>query len=71
MNNLPQVPAWLLEDMFLADGTFTDEGRTAVTGRPNTHLRAVLDVGNGAPQVTTVRLNEEQKRRLEGAKSAK
>jgi hypothetical protein len=59
-----RVPHWLLEALFLTDGIFTDETKTAVTGHPNAHLKAVLDTGSGSPQVTTIRLNEEQKKRL-------
>jgi hypothetical protein len=63
MDNRSRVPAWLLNDLFLSDGVF-NEAMTAVIGRPNAHLRAVLDVGNGAPAQTTVRLDEEQQKRL-------
>jgi hypothetical protein len=64
MNTLAQVPQWLLEDLFLIDGVFTDETKTDVVGRPNPHLRAVLDTGSGPPQVHTAPLNEDQRKRL-------
>jgi hypothetical protein len=63
-NNPSEVPAWLLNDLNLTDGAF-DETKRAVIGRPNAHLRAVLDTGNGAPAQITARLNEEQQKRLE------
>jgi hypothetical protein len=62
--NTSEIPVWLLNDLNLTDGTF-DETKTAVIGRPNAHLRAVLDTGNGAPAQITARLSEEQQKRLE------
>jgi hypothetical protein len=62
-DNTSEVPAWLLNDLNLTDGAF-DEAKTAVIGRPNAHLRAVLDTGNGPPAQITARLNEEQQKRL-------
>jgi len=61
--NIFEVPSWLLDDLFLADGVF-NEARTAVIGHPTAHLRAVLDTGNGTPPVVTLPLTEDQKRRL-------
>jgi hypothetical protein len=60
----PRVPRWLLEDLFLTDGVFTDDTRTAVTGRPNAHLQAVLNTGGGPSWTRTVHLTKEQKQRL-------
>jgi len=64
MANTPEVPAWLLNDLFMTDGAF-NEARTEVTGRPNPHATSVLDTGKGRPSHVTVRLKEDQKRRLE------
>jgi hypothetical protein len=57
------VPAWLLSDLFLDAGEFSEDGKS-VTGRPNTHLSAVLNVGNGSPSIHTVRLTDAQLERL-------
>lgn len=63
-NALPEVPRWLLEDLFLVDGAFTDETKTAVVGRPNAHLTAVLNTGSAARRVHRIHLNQDQKKRL-------
>ncbi|HEX6881253.1 MAG TPA: hypothetical protein VF135_12865 [Terriglobales bacterium] len=49
------MPGWLLHELFLLDGVFNDD-RTIVTGRPNAHAGAVLNVGYGAPGRVSVDL---------------
>ena len=51
MTNHSEVPAWLLNELFLTDGVF-NHGKTTVTGRPNAHLSAVLNTGQGAAPAT-------------------
>ena len=63
-NTKHEVPPWLLNDLFLGSGTF-NEDRTIVTGRPNAHRSAVLNIGHGAPSVVSDKLTEEQMLRLE------
>jgi len=53
------VPGWLANDVNPDNAKF-DEGGKTVTGQPNAHLRAVLDVGNGAPPFVTVKLTKAQ-----------
>lgn len=57
MEDKSTVPAWLLSELLLTHGVF-NEDRTAVIGRPNAHLSAVLNEGRGAPATTTVYLNK-------------
>lgn len=47
-------PRWLLTDIGLLDGRF--ETKTIVTGRPDAHNSAVLDVGNGPPSSVRIDL---------------
>jgi hypothetical protein len=58
------VPAWLANELMLDNAKF-DEGGKTVTGQPSNHLRAVLDVGQGAPPIKTVRLTDAQLARLD------
>jgi hypothetical protein len=46
-------PQWLLNEIGLAEGEFSKDN-TAVTGRPDVHNSAVLDVGEGSPTRITV-----------------
>jgi len=66
-NNVYEVPRWLLEELLLINGAFTDETRTAVMGRPTPYLQTILNRDTEGPKVYTVRLNEERKRRLADA----
>jgi hypothetical protein len=51
MANHSEVPAWLLNELFLTDGVFNHD-RTTVIGRPNAHLNAVVNTGQGAVPAT-------------------
>jgi hypothetical protein len=58
MPELSRVPPpWLLNDVGLIEGVFNDE-RTAITGRPDAHNSAVLNIGNGPPSLVTVDLTK-------------
>jgi hypothetical protein len=67
---MPQpVPKWLLEELFLSSGSFTDDTETSVVGRPNPHLSAVLNTGRGSPTSTkSISLTEAQLQRLHDQK---
>ncbi|HMF74446.1 MAG TPA: hypothetical protein VK604_02180 [Bryobacteraceae bacterium] len=54
----------MLEELFLTTGVF-NEDKTAVIGRPNAHLSAVLNTGSGTPNERHVLLNVSQKERLQ------
>jgi hypothetical protein len=48
------VPNWLLNELLLDNGVF-HENMTTVTGQPNAHQRAVLNVGDDKPPKTMAR----------------
>jgi len=56
MNRHSTVTAWLLNEVGLLDGVFSEDG-TEVVGRPNAHNSAVLNVGHGSPAIITVNLS--------------
>ena len=57
-NDAKVPPQWLLSELNLTDGVFNSD-KTAVTGRPNAHLGAVLNTGSGAaPAVVPVYLTK-------------
>jgi hypothetical protein len=58
-----KVPLWLANEVNLDNAKF-DEGGKTVTGQPNYHSRAFLNLGDGAPLVHTVILTEAQLERL-------
>jgi hypothetical protein len=62
-SDISEVPAWLLDELLLATGVF-NETKTAVIGRPNPHLGAVLNTGGGVPSEVSFSLNEAQQRRI-------
>jgi hypothetical protein len=57
MPNSKPLPQEVLNELNLTDGVL-NEDRTAVIGRPNAHLSAVLNTGSGAPSTTTVYLSK-------------